>query len=64
MLWLCVPIGAPLPLLMQVMEASSKHLGLLSASWQVAMLVQIPAALWAERLNRRKYFWAAVNIPH
>ncbi|NBV86369.1 MAG: hypothetical protein EBS01_08945 [Verrucomicrobia bacterium] len=64
MLWLCVPIGAPLPLLMQAMQATSWQLGLLSASWQMAMLLQIPAAIWAERLNRRKYFWAAVNIPH
>ena len=53
MLWLCVPIGAPLPLLMQVVEASSTQLGLLSASWQAAMLVQIPAALFSESLRRR-----------
>jgi hypothetical protein len=64
MLWLCVPIGAPLPLLMQVVEASSTQLGLLSASWQAAMLVQIPAALFSESLRRRKVFWAAACIPH
>ncbi len=64
MFWLCVPIGAPLPLLMDAVKASSTELGLLAASWQVAMLVQIPAALFAQRLSRRKPFWAATALFH
>jgi len=64
MLWICAPLGAPLPLLMQAVEASSTQLGLLSAAWQAAMLAQIPAALFAERFSRRKPMWATVTILH
>ena len=62
MLWMCAPLGAPLPLLMQSVEASSLQLGILSAVWQAAMLAQIPAAFLAEHLARRKPMWAAVTI--
>jgi MFS family permease len=64
MFWICCPLGAPLPLLMQAVEATSAQLGVLSAVWQVAMLAQIPAAFLAEGLGRRKTMWAAVGIVH
>lgn len=64
MFWLSVPLGVPLPLLMQELQASSTQLGALSASWQIAMLAQIPAALLAERLRRRKFFWASASVVH
>ncbi len=64
MVWLSVPLGMPLPLLMQAVQASGFQLGLLSAAWQLAMLAQIPSALLVERLARRKTFWVAVSIPH
>ncbi len=64
MLWICVPLGSPLPLLMQAIEASSAQLGLLSAAWQVTMLAQIPAALFAQKLKRRKTLWATVCLAH
>jgi Major Facilitator Superfamily len=64
MLWICAPLGAPLPLLMQAVEASSTQLGLLSAAWQAAMLAQIPAALFAESFSRRKPWWATVTLLH
>lgn len=64
MLWICAPLGAPLPLLMQAVHASSTQLGLLSAAWQAAMLAQIPAALLSERMQRRKPMWALVTILH
>jgi hypothetical protein len=64
MFWICAPLGAPLPLLMQAVEATSTQLGILSAAWQVAMLAQIPAAFLAEGLGRRKAMWAVVSIAH
>lgn len=64
MFWICAPLGAPLPLLMQAVHASSTQLGLLSAAWQAAMLAQIPAALFAESLSRRKPMWATVTLLH
>jgi MFS family permease len=64
MFWICAPLGAPLPLLMQALEATSTQLGMLSAAWQVAMLAQIPAAFLAEGIGRRKTMWAVVTIAH
>ena len=64
MFWLCAPLGAPLPLLMQAVDASATQLGLLSAAWQLAMLAQIPASLVAETMDRRKPFWATTCIVH
>ncbi len=64
MFWLCAPLGAPLPLLMQAVNASSTQLGILSAAWQIAMLAQIPAAFIAESMKRRKPFWAIVTTLH
>lgn len=64
MFWICGPLGAPLPLLMQAVEATSTQLGVLSALWQVAMLAQIPAAFLAEGLGRRKTMWAVVTVAH
>ncbi|MEY5027525.1 MAG: hypothetical protein RLZZ244_3053 [Verrucomicrobiota bacterium] len=64
MFWLCAPLGAPLPLLMQAVEASATQLGILSAAWQIAMLAQIPSAFLAESQARRKPLWAATAILH
>ena len=64
MFWICCPLGAPLPLLMQAVEATPAQLGILSAAWQLAMLAQIPAAFLAEGLGRRKILWAVVTIFH
>lgn len=64
MLWMCAPLGAPLPLLMQAVQASSIQVGLLSAVWQAATMAQIPAALFVERFARRKPMWATVTIAH
>ncbi len=64
MFWICCPLGAPLPLLMQAVEATSTQLGALSAAWQLAMLAQIPAAFLAEGLGRRKKMWAVVTFAH
>jgi MFS family permease len=64
MLWMVVPLGLPLPLLLRAVEASGWQLGLMSAAWQLAMLAQVPSAFIVERLNGRKTFWASVSIVH
>ena len=64
MFWLSVPLGAPLPLMMQGLQASATQLGILSASWQIATLAQIPAAFLVERLRRRKTAWVIACLCH
>lgn len=64
MFWIAVPLGAPLPLMMQGMKASATQLGILSASWQIATVAQIPAAFLVERLKRRKTAWVVVCVCH
>lgn len=59
MFWLAVSYGLPLPLFMEAIGASGQQLGAVGALRQLAMLGQIPAALFVERLARRKPFWAA-----
>lgn len=64
MFWMSVPLGAPLPLMMQGLQASGTQLGILSASWQIATIAQIPAAFFVERLRRRKTAWIVVCLSH
>jgi hypothetical protein len=64
MFWIAVPLGAPLPLLMQSLEATATQLGILSASWQIATVAQIPAAFLVERLGKRKPAWVIVCLSH
>lgn len=64
MIWMSVPLGMPLPLLMEAVQASGFQLGLLSAAWLLAMLAQVPSAFLVERLPMRKPFWAIISIVH
>jgi len=64
MFWLTVPLGAPLPLLMQSVEASGTQQGWASAAWQLAMLAQLPASIWISGMRSRKRLWAIVNTVH
>ena len=64
MLWVAVAYGLPLPLFMEAAGASGQQLGAVGALRQLAMLGQIPAALFVERLARRKPFWAGTCALH
>jgi hypothetical protein len=64
MFWIAVPLGAPLPLLMQNLGATATQLGILSASWQIATVAQIPAAFFMQRLAKRKTAWVIVCLSH
>jgi hypothetical protein len=64
MFWIAAPLGAPLPLLMQSLEATATQLGILSASWQIATVAQIPAAFLVERVGKRKTAWVIVCLSH
>ena len=64
MFWLAVSYGVALPLFMEAVGASGQQLGAVGALRQLAMLGQIPAALFVERLARRKPFWATACGLH
>lgn len=51
--------GLPLIMLLEALGASGVLIGMIAMLNQAAMLVQIPAALLAERLAERKRFWVA-----
>ncbi len=64
MIWVAVAYGMPLPLFMEAIGASGQQLGAVGALRQLAMLGQIPAALFVERMARRKPFWARACALH
>lgn len=50
--------NGPIPLMLEKLGASGIAIGLTATLFQLGMLVQIPSAFFAERLARRKRFWA------
>ncbi len=62
--WIAMALTLPLTLLLEALGASGKQVGLAATVQQLAMAVQLPAALWVDRLPRRKPFWCAFAIPH
>ena len=62
--WAAVAYGMPLPMFMEAIGASGKQLGAVGSLRQLAMLAQIPAAFFFERLSRRKPMWALVVFTH
>ena len=63
MVWVAAAMGMTTTLFMERLGASGLLIGMVVTVQQLAMAVQIPAALYAERLPSRKPFWAVINIP-
>jgi MFS family permease len=61
-MWVAAALGVPLTMFMDLLGASGVLIGLTVTVQQVAMLLQVPSSLLAERLARRKPFWAALNL--
>ncbi len=64
MFWVAVAYGMALPLFMEAIGATGQQLGAVGALRQLAMLGQIPAALFVERMARRKPFWVRACALH
>ena len=62
--WMAMTVSMPLTMFLEALGAGGALIGLSVTVQQLAMAVQIPAALWVERLSRRKPFWALAAIPH
>lgn len=63
-IWGNVVGGMPLTMLMKAIGASGVMIGLTSTVGQLAMALQIPSALLAERLPARKPYWCTVVLLH
>jgi MFS family permease len=64
MMWGAIVSGMPLTMFMKSIGASGVMIGLTTTVGQVAMALQIPAALLAERVTSRKAFFGGFMIPH
>lgn len=64
MMWGTIVGGMPLTMFMKSIGASGVMIGLTATVGQVAMALQIPAALLADRLPSRKMFFGWTLIPH
>ena len=56
-IWFVIVQGLPLIMMMEALGATGVMIGMISMLNQAAMLIQIPAALVADRLIHRKPFW-------
>ena len=62
--WVAVAFGVTLTMFLEQLGASGLQIGLLVTAQQLAMLVQVPASLVAERLSARKPFWGLTTLVH
>ena len=62
MAWGVMAQGMPLTMFFEALGSSGFVLGLVSAVIQAAVLLQIPAALFAERIEERKLPWARLTL--
>ncbi len=62
--WAVVAGGMPITMFLNGIGASGVLIGLSSTVQQVAMVLQLPAAMMAERIARRKLFWGVMALTH
>ncbi len=63
-IWGNIAGGMPLTMLMKAIGASGVMIGMTSTVGQLAMALQVPSALLAERLSARKPYWGSVVLIH
>lgn len=63
-IWGVVALGMPMTMFLNSIGASGVLIGLSSTVQQIAMVLQIPAAMLAERIARRKLFWGVLALTH
>ena len=63
-MWGVIVGGMPLTMFMNAIGASGVAIGMTVTVQQLSMALQIPAALLAERMVRRKVFWGVYALGH
>jgi len=61
-IWFTVIMNFPLTMLLDSVGASGLLIGMVGMGIQLAIIVQIPATLFAERLAERKRIWGIITI--
>ncbi len=64
MAWFAASQGVTITMFMEALEATGVQIGLVVTFQQLAMLVQIPVALYTESFTRRKPWWAVTAALH
>lgn len=64
MAWFAITVGVPLTMLMESLTGSGVLIGLVVTIQQLTMVVQIPSALFFERLPSRRKLWGVLAIIH
>jgi HEAT repeat protein/Na+/melibiose symporter-like transporter len=64
MVWVAVAMGIPITMYMECLGASAVMIGMIVTVQQLATVMQIPAAYWAEQLATRKRLWFSLGIIH
>jgi MFS family permease len=62
--WFTLALGMPLIMLLERVGAAGVVIGLMTTVQSLAMLLQIPSALVAERVASRKKFWLWLHLCH
>jgi MFS family permease len=62
--WAAVCLGMPITMFMKALGASGLQIGLLMTVQQLAVLGQMPATLFIERMTRRKRLWGVLAVAH
>ncbi|HQL88818.1 MAG TPA: MFS transporter [Lentisphaeria bacterium] len=62
--WVALALSMPLTMFFERVGASGLVIGLSATVQNLAMIMQIPAALFAERVSSRKKFWFSIAFPH
>lgn len=63
-MWFTVVMNYPLTMLLDCLGASGTLIGAVTMGMQLAMIVQVPASLYAERLPARRPLWGWVTMAH
>ncbi len=63
MAWWAIVLGMPLTMLLEALGASGVMMGAVTTIIQLSMVLQVPGALYVDRLKARKPFWFRVNVP-
>ena len=64
MAWFAICFGVPITMLMESLSGTGVAIGLIVTIQQLAMLIQIPSALFFEGMPSRKKLWASLAVIH
>ncbi|MDD4098018.1 MAG: MFS transporter [Lentisphaeria bacterium] len=62
--WFALALSMPLTMFFERVGASGLVIGLAAMVQNLAMVMQVPSAVLAERVSSRKRFWFAMAFPH